>query len=354
MNTDEVLSWLREADEERLNRLWRMADHARQKSVGDAVHLRGLVEISNYCTRACEYCGIRAPARIRRYRMTDEEILACSREAVSLGYGTVVLQSGEDPALSRDFIRDLVKRIKDETKLAVTLSLGERSAGDLEAWREAGADRYLLRFETSNEELYARIHPPARKGRPSRMDLLKVIRKLGYEVGSGVMVGIPGQSYSDLARDVEVFRELDLDMIGIGPFIPHPDTPLGSSGGEPADAAEPAEQQAPSGELATYKMIALSRLVCPFANIPSTTALSTLNLEEGRELGLARGANVVMPNLTPPCYRALYEIYPGKSCLQEDPGVVTSRLRERIVKMGRVVGTGRGDSPNRRRRGHAR
>jgi biotin synthase len=240
----------------------------------------------------------------------------------------------------------------------------------LAAWREAGADRYLLRFETSNRTLYDRIHPP-RPGMPSdRIALLKSLRALGYEIGSGVMIGIPGQTYEDLARDIETFASLDLDMIGVGPYLPHPDTPLGSTvgissplGSAVVNVSAPlglaaagaaaqllptaaGEDQVPNGELMTYKVVALARLACPRANIPATTALATLNAASGRELGLTRGANVVMPNLTPPKYRALYEIYPNKACVSETADACNSCLQSRIESLRRRIGNGRGDSPN--------
>jgi biotin synthase len=275
--------------------------------------------------------------------MTDEEVLACARQAVAFGYGTVVLQAGEDPGLRREWITDVVRRIKGETPLAVTLSLGERSDDDLVAWREAGADRYLLRFETSNRELYDHIHPPRPGEASDRLAILRRLGQLGYEVGSGVMIGIPGQTYDDLARDIELFGELELDMIGVGPFLVHPDTPLGDPDFRPL---VPEGDQVPNNELMTYKVIALARLVCPRANIPSTTALATLNKRNGRELGLVRGANVVMPNLTPPKYRVHYEIYPNKACLHETAGACQTCLQARIVSLGRDVGAGRGDSPN--------
>ncbi len=338
MTIEEMISWLREDDERALEDLWRMADDTRRRFVGGEVHLRGLVEVSNHCARMCSYCGIRAPSRIQRYRMTREEVLECARLAHSLGYGTVVLQAGEDPGLTGPLISDIVRAIKAETPLAITLSLGERTPDELAGWRDAGADRYLLRFETSNEKLYQRIHPPSRQDSPSRLDLLAMLHDLGFEVGSGVMVGIPGQSYLDLARDLELFRELDLHMIGLGPFLPHPGTPI-------FEESEQAKDQAPASELMTYKMLALARLVCPRANIPSTTALSTLNLEKGRELGLARGANIVMPNLTPTRYRALYEIYPAKAAVRDTPEQCAANLEKRIIAMGRTIGEGRGDSP---------
>jgi biotin synthase len=347
MQRNEILNWLRESDSARLGDLWRLADETRQTFVGGEVYLRGLIELSNHCVRLCGYCGLRAGnLALQRYRMSDDEVFDCARKAVEFGYGTVVLQSGEDPALSCQRIASLVQRIKADTPLAVTLSLGERDDDELATWREAGADRYLLRFETSNRTLYERIHPPRKpEGPPSdRMAVLATLARLGYEVGSGVMIGIPGQTFDDLADDIESFGQLDLDMIGVGPYLPHPHTPLADR-----DVWPPAAdgQQVPATEEMTYKVIALARLVCPRTNIPATTALATLNRHEGRELGLVRGANILMPNLTPTKYRALYEIYPDKACIAETGEACHHCLNRRIAALGRPIGQGRGDSPNR-------
>ncbi len=273
--------------------------------------------------------------------------MACVRQAVAFGYGTVVLQSGEDPGVTKDWLADLVRQIKTQTPLAVTLSVGERSDEEFMAWREAGADRYLLRFETSNRALYERLHPPRPGSTSDRLAILGRLRRLGYEVGSGVMIGIPGQSYKDLARDIVLFGELDLDMIGVGPYLVHPDTPLGDPSFRPV---LPERDQAPADELTAYKVIALTRLVCPRANIPSTTALATLNRRTGRELGLVRGANVVMPNLTPPQYRVLYEIYPNKACIRDTADGCHACLQERIASLGRSIGAGPGGSASYRQR----
>jgi biotin synthase len=332
--------WLRVEDDETLQSLYRDADEVRRANVGDQVHLRGLVEVSNHCVRRCGYCGLNASNRnIQRYRMTLGEISGCAARAKDLGYGTVVLQAGEDYGLSRDWIVDVVRTIKRQTGLAVTLSLGERPYEDLCAWKEAGADRYLLRFETSDPALYASIHPPLPGRESDRIEILRQLRELGYEVGSGVMIGIPGQTYRSLSEDIDLFRSLDLDMIGAGPYIPHPDTPLGAAD-RPA-AIHPVDQ-VPNTEMMTYKVIALARLACPAANIPSTTALATLNKARGRELGLSRGANVVMPNLTPPHYRVCYEIYPDKACIQEAADACGSCIKVRIAMIGRSIGVGSG------------
>ncbi|MBN2216829.1 MAG: [FeFe] hydrogenase H-cluster radical SAM maturase HydE [Pirellulales bacterium] len=356
---DEILAWLCETDPARLVELWRNADETRRRHVGDEVHLRGLVEISNHCTRFCGYCGLRAGnRRIERYRMSKDEIFAAACRAVDLGYGTIVLQSGEDPDITVAWMDRLIRRVKAETPLAVTLSLGERTPDELAAWRAAGADRYLLKFETSNPRLYAQIHPPRAGQSHDRMSLLTVLRDLGYEVGSGAMVGIPGQTHDDLARDIGLFRLLDLDMVGVGPYVPHPDTPLGrnvaTTETPDADIHIPdAGDQVPHSELMTCKVVALTRLVCPWANIPATTALATTAGESGRLRALARGANVVMPNLTPPAYRRLYAIYPGKDCPDETAEACADGLARQIASIGRRLGLGRGDSRNYNRRLHA-
>jgi biotin synthase len=340
-----ILAWLREDDPTRLEELWAAADETRRLHVGDEVHLRGLIEISNHCVRACGYCGLRAGnRRVERYRMSEDEILACARNAAAWGWGTVVLQSGEDHGLKTEWVAEVVRRIKAETGLAVTLSFGERPEADLAAWREAGADRYLLRFETSDDELYRLIHPDLPGHSSDRMAILRTLQRLGYEAGSGIMVGIPGQSWASVADDIDLFRGMDLDMIGIGPYIPHPETPLGDQSWV---REIPPEEQIPGDELTVYKVVALARLVCPEANIPSTTALATINKVDGREQGLQRGANVVMPNLTPPEYRVRYEIYPDKACVNETAEMCRGCLQGRVESIGRVIGSGPGDRSRR-------
>lgn len=338
LTEQEVLDWLVEADGARLGNLWAMADQMRAAHVGDAVHLRGLLEISNCCIRECHYCGIRAGAPgIRRYRMTKAEVLAGARRASALGYGTVVLQAGEDPGLGAGAVAEVVRTIKQETALAVTLSLGERDDDDLLAWRAAGADRYLLRFETSDPRLYARVHPSLPGTTSNRIAQLVRMREMGFEIGTGGMVGIPGQTWQTLAGDLVLCRTLDADMIGVGPFIPSPRTPLGTDAGSP-----PGADQVPNDELTVLKVIALARLLCPDANIPSTTALASIDPARGRELGLQRGANVVMPNVTPVEYRSLYAIYPGKACIHETADICRDCIERRIHSIGRRVGTGQG------------
>ena len=341
LDRDGIRAWLTEQDAAALDALWRRADEIRREKVGDAVHLRGLVEVTNYCVRQCAYCGIAACAGpLPRYRMTREEILACARQGRDFGFGTIVLQGGEDPGLTGPFVADVVRAIKQATGAAITLSLGERSEADLHSWREAGADRYLLRFETTDAALYTRIHPDLPGTVSDRIGQLLRMRNLGYEIGTGVMVGIPGQTWDTLANDIRAFRDYDMDMIGIGPYLPGPRTPLAGPLG--AELSAPPSEQVPNDELTTLKAVALTRLVCPDTNIPSTTALSILDPASGRANGLCRGANVIMPNLTPPQYRVLYEIYPGKAAVHETADVLAERVFALIASLGRTVGRGAG------------
>ena len=344
MSVEVIQAWLRETDAAKLEQLWAMADAVRKENVGDAVHLRGLIEVSNYCVRRCTYCGLGAGnKKIERYRLDAETILECARAANSYGYGTVVMQGGEDYGIKADWFADVIRRIKAELPVAVTLSMGERPFEDLKLWREAGADRYLLRFETSDQALYELIHPPLPNQTLDRFDILKQLQSLGYGTGSGVMVGIPGQTYRILANDIDTFRRFDMDMIGVGPYIANPAAPLGS--GEVVPKIDPADQVA-NNELMTYKVVALTRIVCPEANLPSTTALATINKESGRELGLSRGANIVMPNVTPVEFRDKYEIYPGKACITETAQQCQLCMRGRIESIGRYVGSGQGGRIN--------
>jgi len=344
LTKEEILGWLRENDTTRLEELWKLANESRRSHVGDAVHLRGLIEISNYCIRRCSYCGLRASNRsLGRYRMEADEIMEAAYQAHKFGYGTVVLQGGEDYGITKDWMAGIIRRIKEETPLAVTLSLGERTEAELKAWREAGADRYLLRFETSDRALFNTIHPPSGNRTCDRIALLRLLKELGYQTGSGIMVGLPGQTYESVANDIMLFRELDLDMIGIGPFIPHPQTPLGT---QASNSESLHEEQVPNSELMVYKAMALTRLVRPDANIPATSALATINKHNGRELGLKRGGNVFMPNLTPLKYRKLYEIYPAKACIDETGSICNGCLTARIQMIGRHIGQGPGGRPS--------
>lgn len=364
LSTPEIAAWLRETDAERLQTLWDAADQIRRERVGDAVWLRGLVEISNRCSRNCLYCGVRAERRVERYRMTQAEILECAKFAKKNGLATLVLQAGEDRTLDAGFVVETVRAIRDDFGLTITLSLGERTDSELVRWKEAGARRYLTRFETSNPALYRALHPTTEgTGATERIDFLKRLREIGYEVGSGVMIGIPGQTFDDLARDLALFRELDLDMIGSGPFLPHSETPLGAleirdgywetSSFQSENAAasrftfrySTSNDQVPNTNDLTFKVVALSRILCPDANIPSTTAVATLDGSGGRKSALSRGANVIMPNLTPTKYRRLYEIYPNKAATFEDAETTLQTALRQIAEIGRFPGVGAGSSP---------
>lgn len=337
-----ILDILYEEDAARLENVWVLADEVRRKYVGDRVHLRGLIEFSNRCVRGCTYCGLRSGNRLlTRYRMSREEILECADLAFSFGYGTVVLQSGEDDELDPRWLGEIIDAIKQKHSLAVTLSVGEKPVEHLRLWREKGADRYLLKFETSDPELFKRIHPRRRPEDPGRLELLAALKDLGYEIGGGVMVGIPGQIYMSLYHDLELFDDLDLDMIGIGPFIPNIRTPLGR---EYYESKTRPPDQAPNTDLVTHKMIALARIYRPDANIPATTALASVD-PCGFEGGLKAGANVIMPNITPLAYRSLYQIYPHGFFQSREE--THNRIMHAIAAAGRKPAVGRGD----RRRG---
>lgn len=311
--------------------LYRAADEVRSKCMGDEVHLRALVEFSNYCRRNCRYCGLRRENRsLARYRLAPDEIVATAREAEKLGYRTVVLQSGEDLWFSPERLAEIVAAIKSATSLAVTLSVGERDYKTYLLWRESGADRYLLRIETTDPVLFQALHPEDRL--EDRMACLFTLRELGYQLGTGVMTGLPGQTVEGLARDIIWMHELGAEMIGVGPFIPHPDTPLENERGGTVDQ--------------TLRLIAVLRLAFPFAHIPATTAMGTLD-PQGREKALEAGANVWMPNVTPQRVRPQYEIYPHKICIGEDASACRACVGMRIMSLGRRIAPGRGDTVRR-------
>lgn len=305
------------------------ADEVRRATVGDEVHLRAIIEFSSYCLRRCRYCGLRADNEgLVRYRIPPDEIVEAASHAYGLGFGTVVLQSGEDEWWTAERLADVVRRIKQETDLAVTLSVGERPRRDLEMWREAGADRYLVKHETADPALYAAMHPDSTL--QQRRDFLLLAYELGYQVGSGCIVGLPGQTPEVLAQDLELLASVPVHMAGIGPLIPHPETPLADV---PVGSAE-----------TTLNMMALARLLIPDIMLASTTALETV-MVGGRKAGLMAGGNVIMPNLTPRRYASLYEIYPGKRApkITVDDEVV--RARAVIAEARRTISKGPGHSP---------
>lgn len=278
------------------NTVFKEADLIRKQFVGDGIHLRGLIEFSNICKRGCLYCGLQSSNKsVKRYRLSKSEILNIAKKGVDEGFKTIVLQSGEDDFFDTKLMCEIISGIKD-LDVAVTLSLGEKTFEEYKAYKEAGADRYLLRIETTDVNLYEQMHPYA--DFQNRKRCLFDLKRLGFETGTGCLVGLPNQTLKSMADDIFFFKELDADMIGIGPFIPHPKTPL-------KDAA--------CGDLnLAIKVMALTRIVLKDINIPATTAMETL-APNGRLLALQSGANVVMPNLTDDFHRKLYEIYPDKA-----------------------------------------
>lgn len=340
MNRGQIISWLKQNEPAELEKLWAIADKIRRDNVGQQIHLRGLIEFSNICSRKCLYCGINAANnKLQRYQMTKEEILECANAACKLGYGTVVLQSGENKRLDVDFLAEIIKEIKKTTNLTVTLSVGEWDREVYKLWKRARADRFLLRFETSDDELYRRLHPDSKNGVADRFEKLEILKELGYEVGSGVMIGLPGQSYEGLADDLLKFQELDLDMIGTGPYLVHQDTELDKNLHK---FLLEEEKQVPATEEMTYKVFALARILCPLANIPATTALATLNVESGYEKAMACGCNVIMPNITPMKNRQFYNLYQGKNSYEYFD--FDMKIKQRIEKISRFIGSGSGTS----------
>jgi len=327
LTKEDIMTLLALSDPKVRENLFNRADLIRKKYVGDEVHLRGLIEFSNICRKSCNYCGIRSGnSVITRYRMPVEEIILAADMAAGFGYKTIVLQSGEDPYYTADMLTGLIEQIKRESHVAITLSIGERGREEYQRLFNAGADRFLLRFETSNPSLYHSLHPDSDYNQ--RMQSLEWLKEIGYQVGSGIMIGLPGQTLEDLALDILKFKELELDMIGVGPYISHPDTPLAGSANGTADM--------------TLKVVALTRIVTRNTHIPATTALATLRPADGREKALQVGANVVMPNVTPLKYRELYELYPDKICVNE--AADQSCIRQRIFSVGRSISNGYGHS----------
>ena len=327
MTKNEIIDYLKCPDP---SELFAQADRVRKQFCGDGVYLRGIIEFSNYCKRDCFYCGLRkSNTKITRYRLTGEEIIAAAKYAESLGYGTVVLQSGEDLDYPIAELCRIIETIKKETRCVVTMAVGELSRADYAAMKAAGAGRYLLKIETSNRELFKKLKPDS--DFDQRLQCLHWLKELGYEAGSGVMVGLPGQTLEILADDLLLFKELGLDMIGIGPFIPHPNTPLG------------VETQNFASLQLTLRMVALTRIITQNTNIPATTAVGTID-KEGRQKALQCGANIMMPNATPTQYRKYYEIYPDKICIDEKPSDCQGCISAMLSSIGRYVAVGAGGS----------
>ncbi|WP_055667244.1 [FeFe] hydrogenase H-cluster radical SAM maturase HydE [Desnuesiella massiliensis] len=310
-----------EFDEE----IFKAADRVRKKYVGDEVHLRGLIEFTNICKRNCLYCGLRRDNKnLSRYRLTEEEIINFASKAVSYGYKTLVLQGGEDDYFTKERLINILKEIK-KLDVAVTLSIGERPYEEYKAFKEAGGDRFLIRIETTDKNLYEDLDPGM--SHDERKRCLKDLKELGYEVGTGSLVGLPNQTIDSLAEDILFFKSIDADMVGIGPFIPNEDTPLSKEAGGTFDMAR--------------KVMALTRLLLPDSNIPATTAMETLN-KNGRLLALQSGANVVMPNVTEGEYRKLYALYPGKICTGDTPAHCRGCITGKIKSINRTIGEDKG------------
>lgn len=320
MTKMEIVSIL---EDEKINDfLFEVSDRVRKKYVGDEVHLRALIEFTNICKRNCLYCGLRKDnLNLSRYRLTKEQILDFAEKAVSYGYRTIVLQGGEDAYFNANRLADIVREVK-KLKVVITLSIGELSSDDYKVLKDAGADRFLLRIETTDKDLYEKLDPEMTL--ENRIRCIEDLRKYGYEVGTGCLVGLPGQTLSSLADDILFFKRINADMIGIGPFIPNQDTPLSNAEGGDFYLA--------------LKVMAITRILLPDINIPATTAMETLN-KQGRIIALQSGANVVMPNVTEGDYRQLYALYPGKICINDTPSHCRNCITGKITGIGRSVST---------------
>ncbi len=327
---DSDMAFLIDSDQPDLSEaLFSRARSVAQQHFGRRIYTRGLIEFTNYCRNDCYYCGIRrSNRRAERYRLTKDEILSCCDQGYRLGFRTFVLQGGEDPYYTVPILSDLVRSIKrGYSDCAVTLSVGEKDFEAYRSLREAGADRYLLRHETADELHYRSLHPSVQTA-ANRRRCLKDLKALGYQVGSGFMVGSPGQTTGCLLKDLQLIRELEPQMIGIGPFIPHRDTPL-------AD-------ELPGRVDQTLKLMAILRLMMPRALLPATTALGTLD-PQGREKGILAGANVVMPNLSPVGVRKKYALYDHKICTGEEAAECRQCLQNRLNGIGYELTVDRGD-----------
>ncbi len=308
--------------------LFDFADSVRRRWMGDGILLRGLVEFSNECRNSCFYCGLNKNNKsLKRYRLTKDEVFESVRQIAAARIRTVVLQSGEDDDLDPRWLKGLIEEIKAGFDMAVTLSLGERTLGDYKLWRDAGADRYLLKIETTDKALYGSLHPGMSFDK--RLACLKILQELGYQTGSGNIIGLKGQTLGCIAQDILFFKEQGFDMIGIGPFIPHPHTEL--------------LDEACGSVPLTLKTLAITRIVTKNAHLPATTALGSLN-KDFRYDALKAGANVLMPNFTPQPYRKFFEIYPGKRCIDEPRGACAPCMEAMAGSVGRAIDHSRGDS----------
>lgn len=330
LSNEDLAQLLTTITEQEREYLYEQARQEKERTYGKDVYVRGLIEFSNVCRRDCYYCGIRkSNEKANRYRLKSEEILSCVREGYELGFRTVVLQSGEDVWYTKQRVRDLILAIKNEyPDMAVTLSLGERESEEYRCWKEAGADRYLLRHETASEKHYQMLHP-ANMSLAHRKECLFTLRKLGYQVGAGMMIGSPAQTVECLIEDFRFLQELQPHMIGIGPFISHCETPFASDENGTCEC--------------TQTVLAIVRLLFPKVLLPSTTALATID-KDGREKGLLAGANVLMPNLSPFAVRGKYELYQDKVSMGTESAQGLVQLKKRVESVGYRIVMERGDS----------
>lgn len=346
LNFDDILYLLNTQGEER-RKLFEKSHEIKNRFVGNKVYFRGLIEYSNICSKDCYYCGIRkSNKKVDRYKITQQEVLEAVKYAYDNGYASIVLQGGELSSDNFAFeIELLLKSIMKITnnKIGITLSFGEQSKETLMRWKNAGARRYLLRIETSNKLLYSKIHPNNKKHSfENRLQSINLLRECGYQVGSGVMVGLPFQTLEDLARDLLFLQDIDVDMVGLGPYIEHEETPLYSYSNQLWDKQVRFDL--------SLKMIAILRIMMKDINIAATTAMQAID-KIGREKALKVGANIIMPNLTPVKYRENYLLYEDKPCIDEDAEECKSCLEARIKFSGNEIGYGEfGDSLHYKRR----
>jgi biotin synthase len=331
LTKEEIVYFLQHLTPDLKKRLFHLAVKARKKYYNESVYVRGLIEFSNFCKQDCIYCGLRrSNPHVDRYRLTEEEILECASEGYNLGYRSFVLQSGEDYHFTEELMISIITRMKVRfPDAAITLSIGERSEAFYRALYDVGTDRYLLRHETASRSLYESLHPGM--SYDNRMNCLRTLKDIGYQVGAGFMVGLPGQTFQHLAEDLLFLKDFHPEMIGIGPFIPHSATPLKDAiGGTAQD---------------TLVMIAMARLIVPDALMPATTAMGTLD-PIGREKALLAGVNVVMPILSPLKVRKKYALYENKICTGDEASHCRNCIEMRIVASGYEIELSRGDHCN--------
>jgi biotin synthase len=339
----EIKALLEISDPQELQALYDCAYRVKEREVGKVAYFRGIIECSNICVKDCYYCGIRKSNKnVERFQMDEQEIIREAIWAFDNEYGSAVIQSGErQDAAYIDMIERVVRTVKEKTggKLGITLSLGEQTEETYRRWREAGAHRYLLRVETTNPTLYRQLHPEDHS-LEERKRCLALLKKTGWQVGTGVMMGLPGQTSEDLVNDILFMKEIDVDMIGMGPYIPHRQTPMGE------EIPPYTEEQNAAALTLGLKMIAVTRIVLKDINIAAATALQALE-HTGREMGLQCGANVIMPNVTETEFRPSYTLYDNKPCTDENSSMCRGCLTGRITGIGETIGFNEwGDSPH--------